>query len=420
MNKARVFLLVLLFLMISLALYDLGFAQTIPPGYRFLQSPRVSGGVLIAGRPAQSASALLIQGFQEVVPAFDRRPEALASFQDTHGRQGAGAWFTARIQGAPVCGLALAGVTRGNGIIAFAFDSPATIAATLPRLFDLVGPVGQDPTSGLNWRTSPFPDGSGQIELPDGWQIVFARKGMVAATGPHGEIERGVATPVMSRAGAARLGAMAQQLPMPVLDPTDPVSALTGVWAHLAATAQQVGRPAPRIFRVIEAAPVSVPVPGLSQAAYVHFEYERAGSVHRALSFAIMGSMGPDGQWLFYQTYVSAPTHSFAQNLPILVRIWNSALTARHVVQERLDHALASLREAGDIWQKATRGREDSLQRMHDNWTEALRGTRIIEDTLTRERRNVNLSYSTEIVNQLNRQEPGRYQEIPLWQFNQR
>jgi hypothetical protein len=309
-------------------------------------------------------------------------------------------------------------VARGHGTIGFAFDSPTTIAQTLPRLLDLVGSAGQDPTRGLNWYVTPFPDGSGQIELPDGWQITFAQKGMVAAMGPQGEIERGVATPVMSRAGAARFGAMAQQLPTPVLDPTDPVSALVGVWAYIAATSRQAGRPFPRVLRIIEAAPVSMPMPGLSQAAYVDFEYERAGVVHRALALAIMGSMGPDGQWLFYQTYVSAPTQSFAQNLPCLVRIWNSALTARHVVQERLDNALNSLRQAGDIWQRATRDRDQSLQRTHDNWTEAFRGTRIILDTDTDERRNVNLAYSREIVERLNQREPDRYREIPLSELN--
>jgi len=48
---------------------------------------------------------------------------------------------------------------------------------------------------------------------------------------------------------------------------------------------------------------VSMPMPGLSQAAYVDFEYEKGVVVHRALTLAIMGLMSPDGQWLFYQTY---------------------------------------------------------------------------------------------------------------------
>jgi len=222
----------------------------------------------------------------------------------------------------------------------------------------------------------------------------------------------------MSRTGAARLGAMAQQLPMPVLDPTDPVSALTGVWTYAAAASRQAGRPAARILRVNEAAPARLSVPGLSQAAYVDFEYERAGAVQRALALAIMGAMGPDGQWLFYQTYVSAPTQSFAQSLPVLVKIWDSALTARHVVQERLDHALANLQQAGKIWQQTMRGRDVSLQRVHDNWTEGFRGSGLIVNIGTGERRVVNLADRKEIVERLNQREPDRYRELPLSELN--
>ena len=420
MAMARAFALAVVALLWCLSILDGAFAQQSPSqGYQLITNPQVSGGVLIAQRPTQrTATELLIQGFDEARSFFDARPWALASYQDQRRKEDAGAWFEGRIQRTIVSGLAFAGVARGKGTIAFAFDSPQTIGQTLPRLLELVGPAGQDPTRGLNWRVTPFPDGSGQIELPDGWQITYAQKGMVAATGPQGEIERGVATPVMSRAGAARLGAMAQQLPMPVLDPIDAVSALRGVWAYLATAAWQAGRPAPRMTQVREAAQVRMPMPGLSQAAYVDFEYERGGGIHRALALAIVGAMGPDGQWLFYQTYVSAPSDAFVRDLPVLVRIWDSALTAQHVIQERLEHALANLRQAGDIWQQTMRGRDVSLQRMHDNWTEGFRGSGFILNSGTGERRVVSLADRKEIVERLNQREPGRYRELPLSELN--
>jgi hypothetical protein len=60
------------------------------------------------------------------------------------------------------------------------------------------------------------------------------------------------------------------------------------------------------------------------------------------------------------------------------------------------------------------RRRQQSDDRRFDNWIEAFRGTRILEDTLTGERHNVNLAYSREIVDRLNQGDPGRYREIPL------
>jgi hypothetical protein len=285
----------------------------------------------------------------------------------------------------------------------------------------LVGPSGQDPTSALNWHIAPFPDGSGQMELPDGWRYTFAQKGMVAAMGPQGIIERAVATRVMSRAGAAKVAAMYPTLPWPgpVLDPTDPVSAFVEYRNQTAAgMARRSGQPPDRLLRVIEALPVALQAPGLAQAAYIDYEVQTPEGVWRGLTLVILGSIMSDGSWLFYHTYVSSPAHSFAQNLPVLVRIWNSALTAQHVIQERLDNALNSLREAGEIWRQTTQNRQQAEQRMADNWTEAFRGTRVIEDTRTGTRADVPLGYSAEIVDRLNRQSPGRYREIPLRELN--
>jgi len=81
---------------------------------------------------------------------------------------------------------------------------------------------------------------------------------------------------------------------------------------------------------------------------------------------------------------------------------------------------LNSLREAGEIWRQSTQNRNQAVNRMHDNWTEAFRGTRVVEDTRTGARRDVNLGYSTEIVQRLNQQEGHEpYREIPLRDLNQ-
>jgi hypothetical protein len=398
--------------------------QGLPPGYRLLTDPQVSGGVLVTQRPAQVATPLLSHALGEVTPFFDRRPGVFSAFADIQDQR-AEAGFQGTIQRAPVHGVAFVRVLSGVGTVGFAFDSPQTVGQTLPRLLQLAMPLfgtsGPDPTSNLNWRIERFPDGSGQMELPAGWQYTFAQKGMVAAMGPQGIIERAVATRVMSRAGAAQMAAMYPTLPWPgpVLDPTDAVSAFVEFRNQTAAgLARRTGQQPDRLLRVIDAAPVALQAPGLAQAAYIHYELQRAGGVWRGLSLVILGSIMSDGSWLFYETYVASPAQSFAQNLPVLVRIWNSALTAQHVIQERLDNALNSLREAGEIWRQTTQNRQQAEQRMADNWTEAFRGTRVVEDTRTGTRAHVPLGDSAEIVERLNRHSPGRYREIPLRDLN--
>ena len=104
----------------------------------------------------------------------------------------------------------------------------------------------------------------------------------------------------------------------------------------------------------------------------------------------------------------------------MLLQVWGSARTAQHVIDEKLGEALQSLREVGAIARQTAQTRDRSQQRIHDKWTEVMRGTRIVEDTLTGERRDVGLGYSHEIVRRLNEGAgTDRYREIPLWQLNQ-
>jgi hypothetical protein len=264
------------------------------------------------------------------------------------------------------------------------------------------------------------------MQLPEGWVITFAHKGMASAKGPHGWIERGLWFQVKTRAAAAQYSALVQGAigqpkpwPGPVADPTNPVTALQEMNAWSNAQAQRTGNPAGTILRINEVAPVS-PAPGFRQAAYIDYEVDIGGVRCRFLRFLMLSHVGPDGMWMPYSTYVGSPAGAFPQNLPVLLQIWGSARTAQHVIDEKLGEALQSLKDVGEISRQTAQTRERSQQRIHDKWTEVIRGTRIVEDTLTGERRDVGLGYSHEIVRRLNEGAgTDRYREIPLWQLNQ-
>jgi hypothetical protein len=397
--------------------------QQVPQGYQLLTDPQVSGGHLVATRSGSgSATGLLGLALKEVRGFFQWGPEAVAGFQDAEDRR-AEVLFRAGFSGSPIGGIAYANVGGGTGTTGFVFDSPQTLRRTLPRLMQLYGGAGGAPapaTPALNWRDTPFPDGSGSMRIPDGWVITFAQKGMASAEGPHGVLERGIWTPVYTRAAAAQMSSTAgMPVPGPVFDPTDPVTALQAHMAFLNAANQQRGGPTRRMLRLVEAAPAPV-VPGYSQAAYIDYEYEMSGRRYRCIQYVMLGNVTAAGTWIFYTTYVASPSETFAQNLPVLLQIWGSSRTAQHVLQERIDNAMQSLREAGDIYRQATGSRERAQQRMHDKWTEVFRGTRIVEDSLTGDRGSANLAWSKDIVRRLNEAEGhNRYREIPLWQLNQ-
>jgi hypothetical protein len=395
--------------------------QQTPQGYRLLTDHQATGRHLTTTRSGSgSATELLALALKEVHGFFDYGPELFGAFRDA-GDQRAEVLFKANFQGTLVAGIGYAVVGQGVGNNGFVFDTPQTLYESLPRLIRPTGGAGATPPpAALNWRETPFPDGSGSMRLPDGWVISFAQKGMASAHGPHGVIERGVWASVHTRAAAGQLPSIAgMPFPGPVFDPTDPISALQEYTAFSNITSRQQGLPPRRITRVVEAAPAP-PVPGYSQAAYIDYEYELAGRQYRCIQYVMLGNVGPTGSWVFYTTYVASPAETFPQNLPILLEIWGSSRTAQHVLQERIETAMQSLREAGEIYRQANRNRESVQQKIHDKWTEVIRGTRIMEDMLTGDRRSLNLAWSKDIVRKLNEAEGyDRFREIPLWKLNQ-
>ena len=382
--------------------------------------------MLIAQRQGVGAATpLLIHAFNEAATFFDGRPRATGGARDAQDQQ-AEAGFQATIQRAPLAGVAIATVRGGIGTVGFAFDSPNTIARSLPRLLQLGGspaggPQGGCPPPPVNWQVVSYPDGSGQIQLPEGWRITGAHKGMVSASGPHGEIGHSIWIQMMTRAGAAAIyssGLLPGPLAYAVADPTDPVAVLQVKWAHHAAQMQQQGRPAPRITRIIEAAPRPVPQ-GLLSDTMIDLECEFKGVLYRNISQLILGTVAMDGSYLYYESNEASRSECFGQNLPTLIRIADSAQTAGHVVRERLENAMNNLRQAGEIYRQTIQNRNQAQDRSNANWTEAFRGTRIVEDTRTGQWRDVDLAYSADTVRSLNEREGyPRYREIPLRDLN--
>jgi hypothetical protein len=411
-------------------------AQQSPPGYQLLTAPQSSGGLLLAQRQGvASATHLLLSGFREVATFFDTRPQAVGGFRDTRD-QYAEAGFQAAIRRVPVSGVTFAVTAGGTATVGFAFDTPTTLPQSLPRLFALVGLQAQTgpsncPPPGASWHAAPYPDGSGQMVLPAGWRITSANQGMATAEGPHGAVNAARWVPVITRAGAAQKLASQRQLsgylgvPLPqsemlVGDPTNPASALVDVYAGLSAASRQVGLPPFRLLRVIQARPAPVQGFGLAQAGLVHLELDEGGVLKQGLAYVILGTVDADGQWLYFETSLSAEAACFAQNVPTLVRIATSAQTANHVLQARLDHAAQVAREIEDMVYSGHQNSSRIHDRMDEKYREQHVGTRVIEDVATGTRTTVDLAQSADIVRRLNQQYgPDRYREIPAGSLNQ-
>lgn len=393
-------------------------AQQIPPDYQLLTAPQTSGGLLLAKRQGVTgATRLLSQGFREVSPFFDRRPEVLGGFAETQDRY-AEAPFRATSRGMSIVGVAFAMAQGGAAIVGVAFDDPNTFGQSLPRLLQVAGLSGGSgcPPPPRTWQTVPYFDGSGQMTLPEGWQLTSAHQGAATAQGPHGIVESGISFPAISRAGAAQRAQFGLPTLLPVADPTDVPTALVGIWAALV---QQGLVPPVRIRRVIESMPVPTQSAVPMRAGFVHYEIEHEGVIQRVLALVNLAALGTDGQWLYVESHIIAPLSCFGENLPTLFRIWTSAQVSPQEFQRRLEGAMSSLHAAHEMQWQGMRSQSRRQDNMFADWQEQYRGTRAVEDILTGTRSTVDLGHSTELVRRLNEREPGRYREIPLRELDQ-
>jgi len=217
------------------------------------------------------------------------------------------------------------------------------------------------------------------------------------------------------RAGAGQRAQFGLPTLVLVVDPTDLPSALVGVWT---AVVRQGAIPPFRILRVIESLPVPSQGAIPMQAGFLHYEIEHEGTVKRVLALVHMAALDADGQWVYFESHVIAPLSCFGQNLPTLFQIWTSAQVSPHEFQRRLDAAMSSLQEAHEMRWQGMRNRSKQEDDMRVAWRQQHIGVSVMEDTRTGTRSTVNHGHSTELVNKLNEQDPGRYREIPLSELN--
>lgn len=391
-------------------------AQQPPPGYQFVSgAPQVSGGLLLARLPrAGSAVQALNDALRDTARFFDSRPLVVAGIADARGQE-AEAAFRVSKGNVRLVGVAFAVIDGGMATVALAFDTPNTFPQSFPRLLQIAGLSGGSgspcPPPARNWRTVPYFDGSGQMALPEGWQLTAAHQGVARAEGPQGIVESGITFSAISRAGAAQRAQFGLPTLVVVADPTDIPSALIGVWT---AVVRQGMIPPFRIRRVIETLPVPSQGTIPMQAGFVHYEIEHEGMVKRVLALVHMAALDADGQWVYFESHIIAPLSCFGQNLPTLFQIWTSAQVSPQEFQRRLDAAMSSLHEAHEMHWQGMRNRSKREDDMRAAWREQHIGVRVVEDTRTGTQSTVEHGHSTELVRRLNEQEPGRYREIPL------
>jgi hypothetical protein len=379
-------------------------ARPAPDGFTAVNDDDGTGRALIGhfSGNARRASAAISGILQSLGGSyFDERPTATGGFCDQQDRE-AQASFTATLDDIPVRGVAavvLAG--DGGGSATLIFDQPEALPQSFPRLAQQLAasrPQPQ-PRAPVQMQRYQFPDGSGAVSLPDGWQLTSAAGGTVIAMGPQKEGivlggVQGVTTNPASAYPPALLAAPYSNPPRALADLLPQLSQGT------------------RVERIIEAQAEPY---GDGQSAYIHFTSANQLGRYEGLAYVIMRpAPGLNDTWIFNYSIVGAPADLFAQELPTLIDIWKSWQLSQSLVQSRIESAAQTMRSTNEILTQASQNRSEAYARANEAWDEVIRGQATIEDTSTGERARGDLNDADAIVNS----DPARYRLVPLPELN--
>ncbi len=218
----------------------------------------------------------------------------------------------------------------------------SSLAASLLPASLLLG-AGQ---TGL--RTTAFPDGTGSIGLPAGWEIASANRGQVAASdGKGAAVVLGMPWTVL-KTGTS----------LDEFDTSRTPKAASG--DLLRALGEVLAKNAGSRLLSVRSRPAPSPVPG-ARAAYLFYEMESGGGTLTAVGYFAALDPGPTSpSWTLYASAVMASKARFARTLPTMMAMWrswraNGADPLRGSQSAELDEILKDRRDSYERIQAAFR-----------------------------------------------------------------
>ncbi len=422
-----------------------------PAGYVVAATTAAGKRLATNKSAAPSLLAALVATLTDLAGWFDARLEAVSACVDARQQQWAGAPFTARLKGRPVKGLVVCTAgQQGGADISVTYcqaDAPALEWSKLTA-----GAAAADATAPtVPMSVYCFPDGTGSIQLPAGWRTAeqTAAHG-VRVEGPAGQIiglDRGLSITTPDSPLAQRpWGFLPQTQQMLVAPFTGPVEAMQNLFPQFSQSSEGNGGPAIELEGLLEAPRPATPVRPNGQAAEVYFAFtKRAGgtaSRYRSRAAIETFPLAP-GTWMYHVRWeLAAPDGVFDRDWPVMVAIARSYQVNPAAIRQASAQAVAELNARFQAGQRMVRtmqrnfevsqqsiastqqvfdGCLQSLQSGSDmrsfagaDFAEAIRGERTVMDTLTGERGMAALGNVDDIVEELNRADPGRYIQIPL------
>jgi hypothetical protein len=417
-----------------------------PKGYSVAVSTDAGKKLVTHKAEAKSVPTALGSALQDLSRWFDAKPVAKGAFADAKEQRRGGAPFTATLKGQPVKGLIYCVIGQQGADITVTYcraDAPPSEWTKLSG--DTNAPAGPAAT-GIPMHEYAFPDGTGSIQLPEGWKT-SAQTAIhgVRVEGPAGQtVSLGVNFTVNTPdsfivKNQIQMAAQARQMGFPppkaiemlVAPYTEPVTALKNLIPQLNQLSQRHGGPGITLDKILE-------TPKPTQAA---FSNGRAAAIYYAFIKTTGGTPAPyrargqyetwmlgEGAWYLYVSEAAAPNATFDKDWPVMLAIATSLKTDPQAVQRATGRAIDAQNANFNAMQRAHATQvaafDDYFKSMQHNsvirersaidFDEVIRGSRTVEDTQTGHRTSVDLGNVDQIVDKLNERDPGRYIQFPL------
>ena len=352
----------------------------LPRGFQIYNDPQGSGRVVFVkfSGGSRSASGAMRDFLSQMNGYFDAPPKFVGAVGDPQDRVVQAMWSSS-LNNQTIRGVATVVVGQSDATFAMMFDRPQTFAASYSRLAKALAP--QMPKSSgsnggevstANWTRQTMGDRSAAATLPPGWHMTDCVNGAMDIVGPNKQVMAlGLAFPIFSiQMPGSKPGSVAPYM--------DPVHAIMFYEAGMN-TIKMQQTPVSWYGKLIEQTPVQNPG---GQGIYALQESNNEAG-HRKGLMLMMTSQMTSEEWLLYTSYAVSDASTFSQDLPVMMKIWASWKVDDRLYQQRMQQALATMKETSNILQSTI----DNQMHAYDNTNYAMdmviRGNWPVENTET-------------------------------------
>ena len=405
-----------------------------PPGYAVVNVTEFGRAVSAQKRGVASVPMALQATLRDLTAYFGTRPTVKGAYEDVRDHQSGNAVFFADVGGQATKGFIFCKIGRAGASVAVIYGRPDMPPAEWNRLGSAPGQAGASPAGSSASLPTPahaalkeyrFPDGSGSIGLAEGWHSNSPSciKGF-AIEGPADQlITDGLPYSVVTPDSPIRTARSPLVAPI-----TTPFEAFKILAPQLSRMSASRGGPTITVDDLVERIG---PAPGGTAMSVVSFaltESRPDGQRHyKALALVRVMPLSRTG-WLLTLSILRAQAATFDRDLPLMMQMSRSLRENAQVVaqksrqqanaqqqwfagqQQRFRQQQQSFDNYLNAQERASNGR----MRQADDFDEAIRGYRTVEDTRTGERASVDLGDVDRVVDQLNQHGPSHYRQIPL------